>query len=165
MAKAVYMMVACSENRVIGRDGQLPWSIPEDTRWYHDHTRGGVCIMGRSSFEETGVARSDCRTIVLTRQTGRTFPGAETAHDLEAALSLAEAGPESPVWICGGEAVYAEAMNRAERLYLTVVHGEVAGDTRFPDWTGRFTRVIEERTSADGAWRYTFRILEPANGS
>ncbi|MGJ3243654.1 MAG: dihydrofolate reductase [Opitutales bacterium] len=163
MAKPVYLMVACSENRVIGREGQLPWSIPEDTRWYHDHTRGGVCIMGRSSFDETGVARPDCRTIVLTRQTGKTFPGAEVARDLDAALALAEQGDAAPIWICGGEAVYAEAMDRAERLYLTRVHAEVAGDARFPDWTHRFTRVIEKRTSADGDWRYTFQVLEPGS--
>lgn len=161
MRKPVYIMVACALNRVIGRQGGLPWKIPEDLKYYRDKVRGGILIHGRRVYDELGRAMKGCTTIVLTRDRTRTFADAEAAPDLDTALARAQAMEHpGPVWILGGQAVYEEALARADRLYLTLVQVEVEGDTYFPAWDPPFSKVVSRRDSADGNFRYSFLVLE-----
>ena len=164
MPKPIHLIVACAENRVIGRGGRLPWSIPEDTAWFLGRTRGHTVVLGRRSYEDWRDAADDRDVIVVTRDSTLARPGARvwTAPTLDAALALAEHTPtRGEILICGGERLYEEALPRADRLLLTLVHAEVEGDTRFPDWRGRFTREVARRESRDAQWRYTFLELVP----
>jgi dihydrofolate reductase len=155
------LIVSCSENRVIGRNGRLPWSIPEDRRFFETMTAGQTVVLGRICFQTwPGASRDGRRAVVITRDAGLAGPSVQTAPSLAEALTLAQSLP-GEIYICGGERIYLEAMSRPEaaRLYLTLIHAEVSGDRFFPDWRLRFPREIERREGADAAWRYTFLTL------
>ena len=161
MAKPVYMIVACSENRVIGRDGGLPWDLPEDSAYYATMTEGGIVIEGRKVYEELGRAMPNRKTIVLTRNPERRFPDAETASSLGAALEMAQhSAHPGPIWIAGGEQVYEEAMAVADKLFLTLVHDTYVGDTYFPEWDPPFSTILSKRTSSHKGVGFTFLVLE-----
>ncbi|QXD24004.1 dihydrofolate reductase [Opitutia bacterium ISCC 51] len=158
--KPIYIIVACSENRIIGKDGGLPWSIPEDTDYFRNKVKGGIVIEGRCCFEETGEAFPDSDTIVLSRDPLFSPRGVLAAVSLPLALELAQGlEGDGPIWICGGESIYEESLPLAEKLYLTVVHAEVEGDTSFPEWKDYFSAELECRKSSDESFNYTFFVL------
>ena len=165
--KPVNIIVACSENRVIGRNGRLPWRIKEDLNYLLETIRGGVVIEGRRVYEELNKAFAGTHTIVLTSDPKREFPDATRAGTWEEALELANRIEGYPIiWIGGGQAIYEQAMRFADQLYLTLVHAEVEGDTFFPEWRETFTEVVSERRSSNGKYDYTFYVLErPADSS
>jgi len=161
--KPIHLIVACSENRVIGRDGGLPWRIREDLKYLQDCVKGGVVIEGRRVWQEIEKEFPGTRTVVVSRNPDLKVPeNVFTATSLPKAIETAESlDSYSPIWICGGQQIYEEAMAYADRLYLTKVHTEVEGDTFFPDWSDRFSVVVSERTSSNAGYRYTFYVLEP----
>jgi dihydrofolate reductase len=162
MPKLLNLIVACSENRVIGRDGKLPWRIPEDWKFFQDETAGQICVLGRVCFETwPGAARDGRRPIVITRNKALARDGVRVVASLDEALAVAETLP-GEIYICGGQRIYEEtfALDRPMRLHLTLVHAEVAGDTFFPEWRHFAWREISRRESSDANWRYTFLTLE-----
>jgi dihydrofolate reductase len=160
--KPVYLIAACSENRVIGRNGTLPWRIREDLQYLYDSVKGGVVIEGRRVWDELKKPFPDTRTIVLTRNPSLTFPGAERASSLAESINMANAMEGYPtIWIGGGQPVYEEAITFADRLYLTLVHTRIDdGDTFFPEWRHTFSHVVSERKSSNTKYEYTFLVLE-----
>src|SRR5688500_1738915 len=119
MPKLLNVIVACSENRVIGRDGKLPWRIPEDMDFFHRETAGQICVLGRICFETwPRVAADGRRPIVITRNSALARPGVRIASGLPDALAMAESIP-GEIYICGGERIYIEtlALSRPIRLH------------------------------------------------
>jgi dihydrofolate reductase len=162
MLKMLSLIVACSENRVIGRGGRLPWRIPEDFRFFEDQTAGKTCVLGRVCFETWKRAASDGRhPVVVSRQAALARDGVQVVGSFAAALVAAEALP-GEIYICGGQRIFAEslALDRPLRLHLTLVHAEVEGDTFFPEWRHLAWREVSRRESADQNFRYTFLTLE-----
>jgi dihydrofolate reductase len=180
MPKLLHVIVACAENRVIGRDGKLPWRIPEDVRFFEAQTAGNVCVLGRVCFDTwPGATREGRQPIVLTthplpaaknadlaeqsrneaRRQGRSVP--LPAHSLAEALAVAETIP-GEICVCGGQSIFEETLTlqRPIRLHLTLVHAEVPGDRYFPEWRNLPWREISRRESADENYRYTFFTLE-----
>jgi dihydrofolate reductase len=156
------LIVSCAENRVIGRDGRLPWRIPEDFRFFDDKTAGQIAVLGRICFESWPEASArGRRPVVVTSHPERLPASARGAPSLPAALGLAYALP-GEIFICGGERIYAEALAHPGplRLYLTLVHAEVSGDRHFPEWRHLRWREIERRESADEKFSYSFITLE-----
>ena len=152
------LLVAMSENRVIGRDGALPWHLPADLKRFKRLTLDHTIVMGRKTFESIGRPLPRRRSLVLSRDPGYRPPGAEAVPSLADALALA-AG-EDEVFIVGGARVFAAALEVADRLYLTVVHAEVEGDVRFPEVDlGAWELTGEERHESDArhAFPFTFR--------
>ena len=124
---------------VIGVDGRLPWHLPEDLALFKRLTTGSTVVMGRATWESLPAAVRPLpgrRNIVLSRRAGWLAPGAEVAGSLAEALSLAAApglgGPGGDVWVIGGASVYREAIAVADRLVVTEVDTDVAGDTFAP---------------------------------
>jgi dihydrofolate reductase len=153
-----------AENGVIGRNGDLPWHLPDDLRWFKQVTMNHAVIVGRRTFESMGKAFPGRRWIVLTRDASFRADGAEVAPDLQSALAIAGPGD---IFIGGGSAVFRAALPIADRLYLTAVHAAVAGDTRFPpvDFS-QWTLVEERHHAADErhAHAFTFRTyVRPPN--
>ncbi|HEX5524642.1 MAG TPA: dihydrofolate reductase [Pedococcus sp.] len=128
----ITLLAAVGHNRVIGRDGDMPWHLPEDLKHFKHTTMGHPLVMGRKTFESIGRVLPGRRTIVITRQPHWTHAGVEAAHSLPEALSLA--GPGDEVFVVGGGEVYAEAMPFAQRMVLTEVAESPEGDTWFPEW-------------------------------
>lgn len=155
------IIVAMAENRVIGRVGSLPWHLPDDLKRFKTLTIGHHLIMGRKTWDSIGRPLPGRTSIVLTRNPAFQVAGVTTAADMHSAL--AAAGPDSEVFVIGGAEVYAQALPLAQRIFLTLVHESVEGDTVFPpldprDWALR----NEEHHAADErhAHAFTFQRYE-----
>ena len=160
MAKPLNLVVACSENRVIGRAGRLPWRIPEDLQHFHAVTADNVCVLGRVCFETWPKVLDDGRKpVVITRNSALASDRVRVAANVRDALALAQELP-GEIMICGGQRIYEETLPLADRIYLTLVHAEVPGDTTFPEWRQLNWREISRRESHDANYRYTFSVLE-----
>jgi dihydrofolate reductase len=129
----IALVAAIAENGVIGRDNGLPWHIPEDLKHFKMLTLGKPVIMGRKTFDSIGKPLKDRTNIVISRNKNLRLEGAEVVTSL--AKALARASELSPdIMIIGGAQIYAEALPKADRLYLTYVHTNVEGDTFFPSF-------------------------------
>jgi dihydrofolate reductase len=129
----IALIVAVAENGVIGRDGKLPWRIPEDMKWFRERTAGRPLIMGRKTWESFPKRPLPGRTnIVITRDAAYRAEGAVVVTSLLAALDVAYGEAPEEVMVIGGAEIYRAALPHARRIYLTSVHGEIAGDTHFP---------------------------------
>lgn len=162
MPKPLNLVVACAENRVIGRGGKLPWRIPEDFQYFQAETAGKLCILGRVCYESWTRAALDGRVpIVITRNRALARPGVHVVSSLTEALTLADSLP-GEICVCGGQRIYEEtlALHRPMNLLLTLVHAEVPGDTFSPEWRHLQWRELSRRPSHDANFRYTFITLE-----
>lgn len=156
------IIAAISDNGVIGRDGELPWHLRDDMKWFKETTMGHPIVMGRRTYESNGGVLEGRANIVVSRSMDEHTPGIEVARSLDNALSLAKEHLDNPageVFIIGGAGVYEEALLKAERLYLTRVHATVEGDTWFPrvDWD-RWRLLREDRHEADERNEFAFSI-------
>lgn len=172
MPKLRQLIVACAENRVIGRAGRLPFDIPEDKAWFHAETAGRIVLLGRICFETWPHVLADNRHAVVIssqpdaiRADARRRFGADAgqrlrvAADVPSALAAAEELP-GELLICGGQRIYEETLPLADVLLLTLVHAEVPGDTWFPEWRHLAWRETWRKDGADARYRYTFSRLE-----
>jgi dihydrofolate reductase len=133
MKEGLVLIVAVSRNGVIGKDGELPWHIPEDLKHFRKNTLGHAIIMGRKTWDSIGRPLPKRRNIVVSRQRDLELVGADVVHSLDEALALARTDDPEPR-IIGGAMLYREAFPRATRLILTEVQRDVDGDTYFPPW-------------------------------
>lgn len=124
------LVLAIGKNGVIGKDGKVPWHIPEDLRHFKAMTMGHAILMGRKTHEETKRPLPGRRNIVLTRNPDYSAPGCEVVSSLEEAISLARTTDPEPR-VIGGAEIYRLALPLATRIYLTEVDREVDGDTFF----------------------------------
>lgn len=162
VSKPIYCIVAVAQNGVIGSQGRLPWHIPEDLTWFMDQTEGGVMIEGPNCYQELGKALLGRGTVVVSRNDQKSFPGAERAKTLNEAIALAQTMPwTGPIWITGGERIYAEGLPHCTKLYITRIHRDFVGDRRFPsDWPQHFTKKVWSKDGHDKGLDYTFEIWE-----
>jgi dihydrofolate reductase len=159
----VTLIVAMTDDGVIGIDGQLPWRLPEDLRRFKAATLGKPVVMGRKTFESIGRPLPQRHNIVLTRQVGFSArdPAVTVVTTLEAALQAAGDVPE--VMIIGGAEIYQLALPLAQRIILTRVHANVQGDTHFSPLDPKAWRVASSDTYAADekhAYSMTFEDLE-----
>jgi dihydrofolate reductase len=127
-------IAAMSSNRVIGREGDLPWHLPRDMRFFKETTMGHYIIMGRNNFASMNYRPLRGRTnIVLTRDPFFITSSAIVAHSIEEALSIALDAGEEEVFIIGGGEIYKQSIHLWDKIYLTEVIKEIAGDTYFPE--------------------------------
>lgn len=154
----VSLVAAMSRNRVIGRAGGIPWHLPRDLRHFKELTVDHTVIMGRKTFEEVRRPLANRRNVVVTRNPDFRPHGVTVVPSLDEALALG--ATETEVFVIGGGEIYRLAMPRADRIYLTVVHTEVEGDTYFPEFdSGAWALEEEEYHEADArnAYPMTFR--------
>lgn len=151
----ISLIAAMSENRVIGRDGRVPWHLPADMRHFKQLTMSHPVVMGRKTFETLPKPLEGRRNIVVTRDPAYGAPGAEVVTSLDAALEATEDADEA--FVAGGEAIYAIALPHADRIYLTVVHAAVDGDTFFPPFDStEWKMVSDEPHEADERHEFAF---------
>ena len=120
-----------ARNRVIGAGGRIPWRLPDELRLFRGITMGHHMIMGRKTYESIGRLLPGRTTVIVTRQRGYTVPGAIIAHSLDEAV--AACGSDDEIFVIGGAELYRAALPRADRIYLTTVDAEPAGDTFMPE--------------------------------
>ncbi len=154
----VVLVAAVARNGVIGAGGGMPWHLPADLKRFKRLTMGHPMVMGRKTFESMGLLPGR-RSIVITRDPHWHAPGAEVADSLDTAIAAA-ADTDELVMVVGGGDVYAQAMDRADRLEITHLDREVPGDTLFPPIDpGRW--LVAERQEADGYAWVTYVRREP----
>jgi dihydrofolate reductase len=154
----VSIVAAVAENGVIGTLDGLPWRLPEDMKHFKELTTGHAVVMGRKTFDTLSQPLRNRRNVVVTRDREYQRSGADVVHSIEEALDLV-AGEEE-VFIAGGGEIYELALPYANRLYLTVVHAEFDGDTRFPDLNLDEWKLLEgSRYEADERHAVPFSIM------
>ena len=141
----ISLIAAVAKNNVIGRNGQIPWRLPEDMKFFKETTLGKPIIMGRRTWESIGKPLPERTNIVITSNASFNEPGVTTASRFEDALTQAQALAPDEIVVIGGAGVYRLALPIAGRFYLTEVDGEVEGDTYFPTFDRSFWREVERR--------------------
>lgn len=161
----VSAIAAVSENGTIGRDGDLPWHLPDDLKFFQRTTRGHHVITGRKNYESIPPKYrplKDRVNLVVTRDSGYQAPGAVVVHSLEEALRYAKEHGEVEAFIIGGGQIYREAMEKQliDRLYITRVHAHVEGDTHFPaiDPT-TWSEIMREEHAVDERHTHAFSFI------
>ena len=154
----VSLVVAAAKNNVIGRDGELPWHLPDDLRHFKRLTTGKPIIMGRRTFESIGRPLPDRHNIVMTRDPDYAAAGCDVVTSVSDALKLAD--DDSEVMVIGGGQVYLDFLHRADRIYMTRVQAEIDGDTYFPEIDpNEWQLVSSEHHDADEKNAYAFEMM------
>lgn len=165
----ISLLVAVSSTGVIGRDNALPWKLSADLRRFRRLTTGHAIVMGRKTFESIGRPLPERTNIVVTRQAGYAAEGVIVASDIDAAIRKASEihGADDEVFIVGGAEIYRQTLERADRLYLTRVEADVAGDTYLPAIDFSQWKLVEEtRFAADerNEFPHSFLVYERGAG-
>ena len=157
----VNLIAALSRNRVIGRDQRIPWNIRGEQAYFKKVTLGHPIVMGRKTWESIGRPLPGRRNIVVTRRQGYAAAGAEVVSSLDDAL--ARAGDVTDVFVIGGGELYAQALPRADRLFLTEIDADFDGDTFFPAVERSAWREASREThppEPDRPFSYSFVVYE-----
>lgn len=165
------LIVAMAENRVIGINNSLPWHLPNDLKYFKKVTMGKPIIMGRKTYESIGRPLPGRRNIIITRQENYaasvTHQNVDVVDSLESAIRLGEdialVDGHDEVFVIGGAEIYRQALQKADRLYITHVLAEVQGDAYFPiiEWD-HYREIAREDFSAEGSnpYNYCFSVYE-----
>lgn len=143
----INIIVAIAQNGVIGNDNQLLWHISEDMRYFRSVTSGHPIIMGRKTYDSIGRPLPKRQNIVISRQ-DISIEGCTVVHSLEEALEKVDS---EDVFIIGGAQIYKLALPMANRLYVTNVKHDYAGDTHFPEWSKEEWREVSSEKYERGA--------------
>ncbi len=156
----ISMIAAMADNRIIGKDNQMPWHLPADFAWFKRCTMGKPVVMGRKTYESIGRPLPGRLNIVISRDASLSIEGVTTVTSIEQALEVAAEVEE--VMIIGGGAIYAACLPMANKLYVTHIEAEIDGDTQFPNWGTEFKETYSEAYQADekNAYSMRFTILE-----
>ncbi len=148
--KPLVLIVAVADNGAIGKDGKLPWRIPEDLKFFKAQTMGHAIIMGRKTWDEVGKPLPGRRNIVVSRKPGLVLEGAEIAPSLEDAITLARQTDDEP-YVIGGATIYAAALPLATKVLLTEVHQRPEADTFFPAFDrSAFRETARRKAETEG---------------
>ncbi|GBG15051.1 dihydrofolate reductase [Novimethylophilus kurashikiensis] len=150
MSSRLSVIAALARNRVIGRDNDLPWHLPEDLKRFRALTMGHHIVMGRKTYESLGRLLPGRTTVIVTRNHDYQVPGAVVVHSLEEAVTACGDDPE--VFLIGGAELYQQSLALAGRLYLTEIDAEFEGDAYFPAFSqdGWRETARESHTSGEG---------------
>ena len=163
----VSLIVAVSENGVIGKDNDLIWHLPKDMKFFKETTIGHHVIMGRKNFESIPHKfrpLPNRTNIVITRQSDYKAEGCVVVNSVEESLKVAKSNGENEAFIIGGGQIYKLALeaNLIDRIYLTKIHHSFDGDTFFPELSSDWEEVNREDCFKDDnhKYDYSFRVLE-----
>jgi len=161
------LLLAASENNVIGRNNQLPWHLPNDLKYFKNLTWGLPILMGRKTFDSIGKPLPGRKSIVITRNGDWQHPGVSVVHSIAAAIQEAESLGAKEIFVIGGAEIFNASLEQAGRIYLTRIHQEFEGDVFFPvidetAWeqsSSRFCNANEKNP-----YDHTFQVWERKPG-
>ena len=162
------MVMAMDKNRLIGKDGNMPWHIPSDLKYFKRVTMGKPVIMGRKTFDSLGKPLPGRPNIVVTRNKEWSVEGVQVASALEEAFELAKEHSTEEIMVVGGASLCAQAMPSTDRLFLTIIDHEFeGGDTWLKSYEADEWREVsreEHDETGQGGYRYTYYVLERSGG-
>lgn len=155
------LIVAATENGVIGKGGKMPWRLPAESAYFRQTTLHHPVITGRKNYEAMGRPLPDRLNVVITHQSDYKVPaGVITVHSLDEALKLPQVKDEKEVFIIGGAQIYNEAISLADKLYLTTVHANIDGDTFFTYSPNEWQAVWIQEHPIDSQNKYAFTLKQ-----
>ncbi len=153
----ISIICAIAENRAIGKNNKLLWHIKKDFQYFKEKTLGHVIAMGQKTYESIGKPLPGRTTIVISNDESFNPEGIIVTRSIEEGLEKAKELEKEEVFICGGASIYAQTINLADKLYLTIVEKEFDADTFFPDYS-QFNKILSERGDSEG--EYSLKFLE-----
>lgn len=159
----ISLVVAAAANNAIGKDGIMPWHLPNDMKHFKNVTWGMPVVMGRKTFDSLGKALPGRKNIVITRQSGWKAAATVVVKSIDDALFVAKEADANEVMIIGGGEIYRALFDKAKRIYLTRVEAEPEADTFFPSLDPQQWYLVSQRNhEADGknAYNYSFQVWE-----
>lgn len=159
----ISLIAALTQNRVIGKNNGLPWSLPDDMKYFMQTTKGHYVVMGRKNYDSIPTKFKplpDRTNIVVTRQTNFKAPNCLVVNSLTAAVDLAKKNKEEELFIIGGAEIYKLSMGIATKLYITEIKTELEGDTHFPEVDkNKWIEISRQAHTADERHIYAFDFV------
>ena len=156
----ISIIAAMGRNHAIGYKNTLPWRLPTDLQRFKQLTLGHHILMGRKTFESIGRPLPGRTSIIITRQKDFQVKGCLITHSLDAAIELAKSRGEQEAFIIGGGEIYAQALSKADQMYLTMVEAEPEADAFFPEFDENlWENSAEEIVAADEKNQYTMKFI------
>ncbi len=159
----ISLVVAAATNNAIGKDGKMPWHLPNDLKHFKNITWGMPVVMGRKTFESVGKVLPGRKNIVVTRQVGWEVKGAVAVQKIDDALFIAKETDANEVMVIGGGEIYKALFDRAKRIYLTRVEAEPEADTFFPSLDPQHWQLVSQKdheADSANAYNYSFQVWE-----
>ncbi len=163
MGVTISLVVAAATNNAIGKDGKMPWHLPNDMKHFKNTTWGMPVVMGRKTFESLGKPLPGRKNIVISRQPGWKAEGAVVVSSIEDALFLVKETDAKEAMVIGGGEIYKTLFEKAKRIYLTRVEAEPEADTYFPAIHPSQWRLVSQKDhEADekNAYNHSFQVWE-----
>jgi dihydrofolate reductase len=156
-------IAAMAENRVIGKNNDLPWKLPDDMKFFMNTTKGHHVIMGRKNYDslhEKFKPLPNRTNIVVTRQLKFEAPGCTVVNSIDDAVAIARKNNESEAFVIGGAEIYQLSLPMTNRIYLTEIHSVIEGDTFYPEFNKReWKEVSRTPHAADDRHKYAFDFV------
>lgn len=157
------LLVAASENNVIGKDNKLPWHLPDDLKYFKNLTWAMPILMGRKTFDSIGKPLPGRKSIVITRNKNWSHEGVDVVHSIEEAVDQAQSYGAKEIFVIGGAEIFKTALPTADRIYLTRIHHQFDGDVFFPtidekEWALVSKRICEK--DAKNTYDHTYQVWE-----
>jgi dihydrofolate reductase len=152
----IKIIVAMSDNRVIGNNNELIWKLSSDLKRFKELTTNNPVVMGRKTYESIGRPLPNRRNIIITRNLEYQVDDCEIVSSLEEALLLTN----SDCFIIGGGEIYKQSLEIVDKIYLTLVHKEFEGDTKFPELNKEWIEVSREDFNSDEKNEYNYSFIE-----
>ncbi len=157
------LLLAASENNVIGKDNKLPWHLPNDLKYFKNLTWGLPILMGRKTFDSIGKPLPGRKSIVITRDRNWQHEGVIVVHSIEEAMKKAEESGAKEIFVIGGAEIFNTSLPMANRIYLTRIHHKVDGDVFFPEiaekeWDLTSSRYCE--ADEKNPYNHTYQVWE-----
>ena len=159
----ISFIVAAATNNAIGKDGKMPWHLPNDLKHFKNITWGMPVVMGRKTFESLGKPLPGRKNIVITRQTNWQASGVVAVRNFEDAVFLVREADVKEVMVIGGGEIYKALFDKADRIYLTRVHAEPEADTFFPAIHPEQWHLVSQQNheaDAKNDYNYSFQMWE-----
>lgn len=158
----ISIIVAMDENRGIGLNGKLPWRLSSDLKRFRELTMGHHIIAGRKTYESIGKPLPGRKMVIITRDRDFKADSCDVVHTIEDGLNLARERDETEAFVIGGADIYAQTLELAGRLYLTLVRAKVEADAFFPQWNENDWDEIESfdhQVDEKNQYTFTFKLL------
>lgn len=157
----ISLLVAMDKNRVIGKDNQLPWHLPEDLKYFKRITMGHKIIMGRKTFESIGRPLPGRDNFVVTRDQSYKAEGCHILHSVDDIFEIDKSSSGDELFIIGGAELFRHVLPNANRLYITHIDAEFAGDTFFPEINEEQWKLLSKKkgiTNDKNPYDYWFAV-------
>jgi dihydrofolate reductase len=159
----VSLLVAASENNVIGKDNKLPWHLPNDLKYFKNLTWGMPILMGRKTFDSIGKPLPGRNSIVITHNNDWQHQCVDVVHSIKEAVEKAQSFGVKEIFVIGGTQIFKTALPSANRIYLTRIHHQFEGDVFFPAISENEWVLTSERFCAadeKNSYNHTYQIWE-----